>query len=49
MSKNKSGLKLLLHLSKSEEYAPIFGTIRLNSIERSKTAQASAYLDNLLI
>jgi len=47
--KNKSGLKLLLHLSKSEEYAKIFGTVRLNSIERSKTAQASAYLDNLLI
>lgn len=47
--KNKSGLKLLLHLSKSEEYAPIFGTVRLNSIERSKTAQASAYLDQLLI
>ena len=47
--KNKSGLKLLLHLSKSPEYAPIFGTVRLNSIERSKTAQASAYLDNLLI
>ena len=47
--KNKSGLKLLLHLSQSEEYARIFGTIRLNSIERSKTAQASAYLDNLLI
>jgi predicted ribonuclease YlaK len=47
--KNKSGLKLLLHLSKSEEYASIFGTVRLNSIERSRTAQASAYLDNLLI
>lgn len=47
--KNKSGLKLLLHLSKSEEYASIFGTVRLNSIERSQTAQASAYLDQLLI
>ena len=47
--KNKSGLKLLLHLSNSEDYASIFGTVRLNSIERSKTAQASAYLDNLLI
>ena len=47
--KNKSGLKLLLHLSQSGEYAKIFGTVRLNSIERSKTAQASAYLDNLLI
>ena len=47
--KNRSGLKLLLHLSQSEEYAKIFGTVRLNSIERSKTAQASAYLDNLLI
>ena len=47
--KNKNGLKLLLHLADSEEFAPIFGTVRLNSIERSKTAQASAYLDNLLI
>lgn len=47
--KNKSGLKLLLHLSQSEDYSKIFGTVRLNSIERSKTAQASAYLDNLLI
>ena len=47
--KNKSGLKLLLHLSKSPEYAEIFGTVKLNSIERSKTAQASAYLEQLLI
>lgn len=47
--KNKSGLKLLLHLSKSPDYAHIFGTVRLNSIERSQTAQASAYLDQLLI
>lgn len=47
--KNKNGLKLLLHLANSQEFAPIFGTVRLNSIERSKTAQASAYLDNLLI
>jgi hypothetical protein len=47
--KNKNGLKLLLHLSKSPEYAEIFGTVKLNSIERSKTAQASAYLEQLLI
>jgi PhoH-like ATPase len=47
--KNKNGLKLLLHLSESPEYAPIFGTVKLNSIERSKTAQASAYLEQLLI
>lgn len=47
--KNKNGLKLLLHLSKSKEYSSIFGTVRLNSIERSQTAQASAYLDQLLI
>lgn len=47
--KNKNGLKLLLHLANSEEFASIFGTVRLSSIERSKTAQASAYLDNLLI
>lgn len=47
--KNKSGLKLLLYLSQSKDYAPIFGTVNLRSIERSKTAQASEYLENLLI
>lgn len=47
--KNKNGLKLLLHLSESKEYSKIFGTVKLSSIERSTTAQASAYLDNFLI
>lgn len=47
--KNKNGLKGLLKLADSEEFAPLFGTVRLNSIERSKTAQASSYLDKLFI
>ena len=45
--KEKNGLELLLKLANSEKYAEIFGTVRLESIERSKTAQASEYLDNL--
>ena len=45
--KEKNGLELLLKLANSEKYADIFGTVRLESIERSKTAQASEYLDNL--
>lgn len=46
--KNKSGLKLLLNLSESEIYSQIFATVRLQSVERSLTAQAADYLDNLL-
>lgn len=45
--KNKNGLKLVLKLADSEQYAGIFGTVKLNKIERSKTAQASGYLDEL--
>lgn len=45
--KDKNGLKLLLKLADSEEYAPYFATVRLNKIERSKTAQAAGYLDEL--
>lgn len=47
--KNKNGLKGLLKLADSKEFSPLFGTVRLNSIERSKTAQASSYLDKLFI
>lgn len=46
--KNKSGLKLLLHLSESPEFSKIFSTVRLQSVERSITARAADYLDNLL-
>ena len=47
--KNNSGLKLILHLANSPIFSKIFGTVKLKSIERSLTAQASAYLDDLLI
>ena len=46
--KNKSGLKLLLQLSESPEFSKIFSTVRLQSGERSITARAADYLDNLL-
>lgn len=45
--KNKNGLKLLLKLSNSDEFAEIFGTVRLEKIERSRTAQAADYLDEI--
>lgn len=45
--KNKSGLKLLSRLSDSPKFAPIFGKVRLTKVERSFTAQAADYLDNL--
>lgn len=45
--KNKNGLKLLLNLSKSPIYSKIFGAVRLTSIERSFTANAADYLDNI--
>ena len=44
---NKNGLKLLTRLKDSETFGKIFGTVKLKEIERSLTAQASAYLDNL--
>lgn len=46
--RNCNGLRLLTHLSASEKYAPIFGTVKLSTIERSKTAQAAGYLDELM-
>lgn len=45
--RNKSGLKLLLQLRKSPIYSKIFATVKMSMIERSLTAQASAYLDNI--
>lgn len=45
--KNKNGLKLLLNLSKSSIYSKIFGAVRLTTIERSLTANAAEYLDNI--
>lgn len=43
--RDKNGLKLLLNLRKSPIYSKIFATVKLNKIERSKTAQAAQYLD----
>lgn len=45
--RNKNGLKLLMHLRNSHIFSKIFGTVKLTSIERSFTAQASAYLDEI--
>lgn len=45
--KNKNGLKLLLKLSDSEKYNKIFGTVRLEKVERSLTASAADYLDEI--
>lgn len=45
--RNKNGLKLLLNLRNSPEYAKLFATVKLCTIERSKTAQASSYLDSI--
>lgn len=45
--RNKNGLKLLLNLRKSPIYSSIFATVKLITTERSLTAQASAYLDDL--
>lgn len=44
--KNKNGLKLLTKLKDSPIFSKIFGTVKLVNIERSLTAQASAYLDD---
>lgn len=44
--RNKNGLKLLSKLKNSSIFSKIFGTVRLVNIERSLTAQASAYLDD---
>ena len=45
--RNKNGLKLLLNLRNSPEYSKLFATVKLCTIERSKTAQASSYLDSI--
>ena len=44
--RNKNGLKILQKLKDSPIFGKIFGTVKLVSIERSLTAQASAYLDD---
>lgn len=43
--RQKSGLKLLTKLRFSEEYGDLFSAVRLKTIERSRTARASQYLD----
>ena len=43
--RQKSGLKLLTKLRFSEEYGDLFSAVKLKTIERSKTARASQYLD----
>ena len=45
--RQKSGLKLLTKLRFSDEYSNLFAAVRLEQIERSKTAQAAGYLDEL--
>ena len=45
--RNKNGLKLLLNLRKSPVYSKIFATVKLITTERSLTAQASSFLDDL--
>lgn len=46
--RNKNGLKLLQKLKDSPIFCKIFGTVKLINIERSLTAQASAYLDDAI-
>ena len=45
--KNKNGLKLLAALSKSKTFADIFAMVKLTTIERSKTANAASFLDEI--
>lgn len=45
--RNKNGLKLLSQLSKSATFADIFAMVKLVTIERSKTANAASFLDEL--
>jgi predicted ribonuclease YlaK len=45
--KTYNGLKLLLKLRNSGEFSSIFGCVKLKTIERSKTANASDYLDSI--
>ena len=46
--RNKNGLKLLLNLRKSPIYSKMFATVKLITTERSRTAQASQYLDDII-
>lgn len=45
--KERSGLRQLTELRKSKTFAPLFGCVKLNMVERSKTAMAAAYLNEL--
>lgn len=45
--KDRNGLKLLLNLHNSKEFAPVFATAQLNKIERSFVAAAADYLDTI--
>lgn len=45
--KEKSGLRLLTQLRLSEEFSELFAMIKLETVERSKTARAADYLDTL--
>ena len=45
--REKSGLKLLTKLKDSEKFGDLFSMVRLESIERSRTAQAAQYLDEI--
>ncbi len=45
--RDRNGIKLALKLADSEKFAPIFGTVKLIKTERSFTAQAADYLDEL--
>lgn len=45
--REKSGLKLLTKLKDSKDFSDLFSMVRLESIERSRTAQAAQYLDEI--
>lgn len=45
--RNKNGLKLLLRLKDSPEFSKIFSTVKLVKTERSQTARAAEFLDNI--
>jgi PhoH-like ATPase len=47
--RNKNGLKLLLNLRKSPIYCYKFATVNLLKTERSATAEAAQYLDDLML
>lgn len=46
--KDRNGLKLLLNLHESDVFAEMFATTKLIKIERSLTAAAADYLDNMI-